>query len=890
MEKSQNQIAERMRTLICPPDGISVTGGKQLTQGNQYPNESNIDLIKHIKGEATFAIDVVYKDHAGTETCKWGVIDIDEDGDEGFQKAIAVKEHLSGEGISTLVSFSGRKGYHVYVFTEPVPKGIMLNSLKKIRQQFSFKGEAIPGDGNRCKPAPCLHQVSGHMSYLISDQPYQDTFNMGNLPDGFYQAQLSILEGITPTSANVLVQYAVSNKDSNGQKNMADMIPDLNPEDDYMPPCINALVQNGGSAKLNTYDKNNLTLMGFCKSKGLSEERGIQLAEAMSKNAENGPVNTTKDHGARVQHFKTIADVPSVNDTPFSCAFMLKARSELKFDCASCNIRPKGVKVEHAKDGKSGKLVLEDAIARDLMAFIIQKGSPVENIAPEIMPDVGYKSDALKGTLIKGVLLPGILLRVIKEGAISAVAIARWFDQNIRNQEELLGYIEMSSSQFEDSCRKYGTNYSAFHLEMKNETIHYFECLSRLEKVDEDTFQGMLNRAIDLSRRYYIVINSMALTQDSYDFSKDIFTVNSEYTHQSNQMLAGSQGGTLVPITDEAEHLIEYILGGGSGITETPFTEFNDLLGGGLTNGCLYMLVSPPGGGKTTFASQIADHAAQQGIPVIFISMEMSKEQIFVNSMARAGEINSAKIMSPYPKIKEAVLDEVGKAADSYFDGIGQYLHIIEGNIETTPAKIEALVSLLRAKYSLTKKDPILIVIDYLQLLNTGKEFLDTSPNETLKISELAVRCKQLARDSSVAVLAISDITKEQQEKNYNSKEFTLNSLRGSNRIAHAADTVIALYSESSEAEGGKSKHDPWDAYVQKINGSEEARDFVEAVINVKNANKIGGDGATAYARLELIKNRGGQGKGSQFLLYHRAHHKFEPVTLDGQAKAEGRS
>ena len=152
------------------------------------------------------------------------------------------------------------------------------------------------------------------------------------------------------------------------------------------------------------------------------------------------------------------------------------------------------------------------------------------------------------------------------------------------------------------------------------------------------------------------------------------------------------------------------------------------------------------------------------------------------------------------------------------------------------------------------------------------------------------MRCKQLARDCGVAVLAISDITKDEQQKSFASKEFTLNSLRGSNRIGHAADTVMALYSESSEAEGGKATDDPWDMCVKKVSSSERAQDFVESVKRAKKDYKTGGDGAAVYARLELIKNRAGQGRGSQFLLYHRAYHRFEPVTLPGQAQAEGRA
>uniref|UniRef100_UPI0005EB271D DnaB-like helicase C-terminal domain-containing protein n=1 Tax=Desulfonatronovibrio magnus TaxID=698827 RepID=UPI0005EB271D len=175
------------------------------------------------------------------------------------------------------------------------------------------------------------------------------------------------------------------------------------------------------------------------------------------------------------------------------------------------------------------------------------------------------------------------------------------------------------------------------------------------------------------------------------------------------------------------------------------------------------------------------------------------------------------------------------------------------------------------------------------QLLNTGIEAMDMGPNETIKISELAVRIKQLARDMNVAVLAISDVTKEEQKGTFQSKEFTMNALRGSNRIAHAADCIMVLYSEPAHADGGKAEKDAWEVFTHKVKDSEQAMDFVTNLKEFKEENPVGGEGATVYARLELIKNRGGQGKGNQFLLFHRAFHKFEPAEIEGQRKAEGR-
>ena len=58
---------------------------------------------------------------------------------------------------------------------------------------------------------------------------------------------------------------------------------------------------------------------------------------------------------------------------------------------------------------------------------------------------------------------------------------------------------------------------------------------------------------------------------------------------------------------------------------------------------------------------------------------------------------------------------------------------------------------------------------------------------------------------------------------------------------------------------------------------------------DLRHAHPAGGDSAAVYARLELLKNRGGRGRGSQVLLYERAYHRFKGLSVPGQDAAEGR-
>ena len=304
----------------------------------------------------------------------------------------------------------------------------------------------------------------------------------------------------------------------------------------------------------------------------------------------------------------------------------------------------------------------------------------------------------------------------------------------------------------------------------------------------------------------------------------------------------------------------------------------------------LYVLAAPPGGGKTTLSTQIADYAAAAGIPAAYVALEMGRPQLFDYALSRALGVNSAKVEARSYRHSEREREQLAIAATDYLETIAPFLSVIEGDWHTTTAALNAWVIQARARYQVTPQSPVLVVIDYLQLLNTGDEKLDGGQaNETAKVSQVAVQLKQLARDSGAAVLALSDIIKSEQKDAFKGQEFTLNMLRGSNRIAHAADVVLALYSEPGHTDGGKAQSDPWQLMADKYADNPRARDFVRSMDDLRQANPTGGEAAAVYSRLELLKNRGGRGKGSQVLFYERAFHRFLGLSPTGQDTAEGR-
>jgi replicative DNA helicase len=267
----------------------------------------------------------------------------------------------------------------------------------------------------------------------------------------------------------------------------------------------------------------------------------------------------------------------------------------------------------------------------------------------------------------------------------------------------------------------------------------------------------------------------------------------------------------------------------------------------------------------------------------------MGRAQLFEYALARAAGINSVIVEARTYRHSAGDREVLAATADWYLTNPGSYLSVIEGDYFTTTAKLATWVVQARIRHGLALDAPVLVVVDYLQLMPTGIEALDNGPQETPRIIQVASQLKQLARISGAAVLALSNITKEAQEAVFKGQEMTLNALHGSARIGFSADAVWALYSEPSEADGGKAKVDPWEVMAARMAGNPRAVTAQRALDDARKRHRPGGPGAAVYSRLELLKNRGGQGRGSQLLMYERAFHRFQPVEITNQAIAEGR-
>jgi len=211
----------------------------------------------------------------------------------------------------------------------------------------------------------------------------------------------------------------------------------------------------------------------------------------------------------------------------------------------------------------------------------------------------------------------------------------------------------------------------------------------------------------------------------------------------------------------------------------------------GLHESDLVILAGRPGMGKTSLATNIAFNCAEEylkwqrdggdhcyGAPTAFFSLEMSADQLATRILAEQAEISSESLRSG--NISANDFQSLSRASQRLAD--------LPLYIDDTPAlTIAALRN--RARRMKRRHNIGLIVVDYLQLLQGSGRANDNRVNE---ISEISRGLKTLAKELSVPVIALSQLSRAVEQRE--DKRPMLSDLRESGSIEQDADMVWFIY------------------------------------------------------------------------------------------------
>ncbi len=239
----------------------------------------------------------------------------------------------------------------------------------------------------------------------------------------------------------------------------------------------------------------------------------------------------------------------------------------------------------------------------------------------------------------------------------------------------------------------------------------------------------------------------------------------------------------LVQAIEAATEEIEHASGRDGQMVGVP-TGFSEL--DGLTNGLhpgqLILIAARPALGKSTLALDFARAAAiTNDLPAIFFSLEMGRSEIAMRLLSAESNIFLQKLRKGdvRPDDWTTLASTRGRIADAPL--------YIDDSPNMTLVEIRAKCRRLKQKVGLK-----LIVIDYLQLMTSGKKV----ESRQQEVSEFSRALKLLAKELQVPVIALSQLNRGPEQRV--DKRPALSDLRESGSLEQDADMVILLHRESA--------------------------------------------------------------------------------------------
>ncbi len=219
----------------------------------------------------------------------------------------------------------------------------------------------------------------------------------------------------------------------------------------------------------------------------------------------------------------------------------------------------------------------------------------------------------------------------------------------------------------------------------------------------------------------------------------------------------------------------------------THYIEF-DKMTSGLQKDELIIIAARPSMGKTAWAINIAQNCAVKDDRVVAVfSLEMSKESLLRRMLASEAAVSSRKLQTGFiPR------EDKGKLIAA-LDRLMNSKMFVDDTPGITLAEMRAKCRRLKQQNA-GQLD--LIVIDYLQLMTGSTSSAQKKfENRTQEVSAISRGLKALAKEMSVPVIALSQLSRGSEQRTGDKKPL-LSDLRESGSIEQDADVVAFIHRE----------------------------------------------------------------------------------------------
>lgn len=294
----------------------------------------------------------------------------------------------------------------------------------------------------------------------------------------------------------------------------------------------------------------------------------------------------------------------------------------------------------------------------------------------------------------------------------------------------------------------------------------------------------------------------------------------------------------------------------------TGLDALDDALGGGLHRG-VTVLGAISSLGKTTLTVQMADHMAESGRAVLFVTIEQSARELVAKSLTR-------KIRERHGDLGIASSDLTDRKAralwgkrqrDAFADASRDYLDTVRPNLRIMECKEQPSVADVRRVAEFMARhnaEPPVVFIDYLQLLKPQNEHDDERRTTDRNMGDL----RRMARETGAAVFVISSLNRASY-----SGSVSLESFKESGGIEYGCDVLLGLQPEGMadklEGVAESRKKSEGNRIMRKVKLSPERNCEVVVLKNRNGALPAHEIPLTFYTRSALFRS-GSHGPGSR--------------------------
>lgn len=205
------------------------------------------------------------------------------------------------------------------------------------------------------------------------------------------------------------------------------------------------------------------------------------------------------------------------------------------------------------------------------------------------------------------------------------------------------------------------------------------------------------------------------------------------------------------------------------------FRDLDDLTLG-WRPGKLVTIAARPGVGKSSFAGNIAAHAALAGFATGIASLEMEKDELFMRQLSSLARVDGHRLTGGY------LSDGDWSRIAAHVGALAEAPLFIDETPALTLLEVKSRARRLKVEHGLK-----LLIVDYLQLMRPSEK----RENRTLEIASITGGLKALAKELKIPVLMLSQLSRDVERRGGRPR---LSDLRDSGSIEQDSDIVIFLH------------------------------------------------------------------------------------------------